>query len=1071
MEPAIISTIDRLNNMGLFNENTDLKKSTEIQVSDTPQKKLIEPNGSVEDRGKNITDRKTNRLDEPAVDSLEPDKKTQDCAESIPVDVGVLTGHQVQNKKRSFYTINDPVLDPFLLQQQLEEINNQINLLINCYGEFPVAKNARYKLVALYVNENVLQRMLYGALSDCEYAGLICSIGRLLPDSQYGKACREVLDLWKLPGNEKYYFEGGYEYIERIVSPSEEMKRTTKRVRGRNYFLIDKMFAMQSERLSSISGVRNHSSCDHDGSQVVETFTAGEPNNSENESAKHLSEAEQQSLRLTRVDQMVIVFFHLYQEFNDGVRPGAINVINVDILHNYYEQFMSETCLTSYDKGVVSFVFFQTLSHFYHRLCLECSGQGSCYLATKSRELRRVNMVEARRYKNILHAMVIASIEKDVIVFSDTTILYLAVSGFLLNYRDKVAEKSQLNRLSSVFAHSAKQDAEYAFAKYMCISVAEIMGDVETFERIAEDSSKYNTLALLTIIWNDLGFSRWPYSSTLNPEKSFEYLEFIQDEMADQESYEFKVMKDSMDMSYKMISGLQDKITLGFQLAEKIALYFYIYGEPLKASEILKFSKCNNKTYYLGLAMISRRKYELAIGFLEKGKNRDMRINALLGVLYEKLINRESEQHPKYAQWMQSAEINYQAVVKSRPEMNKNMARLLENRGDFLNALAKWKDYRTFLHGRSKVAGLRPVRFKIPLELQLVNEKITELEKKVAVNEIDQSGLPHSGGLTTVPSSGTAIAEPGSVSRVNIKQRVGKKRLSRNVVPETGQKNKSTEGKKEAVYYLPMPASRSDQSNEEVSGQGRHGISQEPERTETQWQVVTCKRMPVHAPPFANKWDIPPDFSVEEVKHHWELTRSLRNNLTNRLLNFDFDGGDFDGVFALIDQYLSDIQNPVARLHFIQNKEWLLRCKSFEKRVLYLQSNLSGKSPQKIKAELRLAVLNTVQQQVANIYRLGCSCEASPHWFADPSRLQTEQMARLKEKAHPEFGVQLGAQLSTAAHVMKDIYYEFSPHREDNYELCQTLYGRLPGYFQALAVGFFSVRDYFDPWHKSDVFA
>ena len=161
---------------------------------------------------------------------------------------------------------------------------------------------------------------------------------------------------------------------------------------------------------------------------------------------------------------------------------------------------------------------------------------------------------------------------------------------------------------------------------------------------------------------------------------------------------------------------------------------------------------------------------------------------------------------------------------------------------------------------------------------------------------------------------------------------------------------------------------------------------------------------------------------------------------------------------------LKDIGNPVVRLHFFQNKQWLIRCQCYESKVLYVKSKQAGKLIEQIKADLRLSVFNSVQLTVGNVLKIfDCKVEKSA-WFSNPALLKEELQPILGE-AHPEFRIQLGSQFSTAAHVMMDIYYDSL----DQFSIggCQkSLYPRTAQEYKSLTAEFYHVRDFIDPYHQ-----
>ena len=1015
--------------------------------------------------------------------------------------------------------------DPEILARQLDEIKQQIIDLTRVHGEIPHQELIRFKLAALYIQENFLIRMLYGMPSEQEAFSKLYSLGDLLPPSN-GNPLIKVLNLWWLPDNDKYFPE--IESLTKFYSVCEQMKAVDKELEksiesidkskiflkafeklkkavvssegnsdsSRSSSFSSELFPEESEykeaqvRIRSIlekasnepvmaghNRLQTHSSASgqtHSSASVdVEEHRyrdesgAVKSNSAKGQQLGQLAEVARSPFSLTKLDKIVIIFHHLYQEYCDDNYVEVVNIANVDFLDNYFNALLLETELVVHEKEIAYFAFLQALGHFYNKVTMEYSISSHGHSSGKNVAVKLALPGQVKTYNHILHKMTITSIERGICRVADYWVLNFLAAGFLVNYRWKATDKVQLAALGSALERCPKQESEIALAKCTRFAIAEVLEDVEVYRSVAENSAKYNTFALLTMLWNDLGFSRWPYSTTLNPEKALEYLEFIQVEINEHENQCAEIVRRAMDYAYELILLMRGSTRSAQLRSERVALYYYMQGNPSKASALLEFARHKSKTLYLGLCMASKGKYQLAIQFIEKDNVKDVCVKALLGILYEKLASSQGESSEQYTDLLNKAELNYRAVIGSRPEMNKYLAMLLEKRGDLSGSLKQWKVYRCFLHGQADKSNVRSVRFKIPMEIKLVGEKNLELENQL--EEIKSKKNAHSlsgdnkfyrkDAVGKIPGSGPARkskarkkSPPAFVRRQACQENCKEKKLP------------DVQGEKRLAIQMPdLESELSLNSESELEGQTDHH-QQSP--GENQWQLITGKPEPVRLT--VNQGvKIPVGFSIKEVERHWVYTRAFRNDLTNRLLLLDIGREDYDGVLSIIDQYVGKIENPVAQLHFIQNKEWLLRCKSFDNRALYAQCRCSGQSIQAVKAELRLSILQCVHEQVESVFQQAFQCLPSSLWFSNPGLLKKD-INCLIGLVHPEFCVQFGAQFSTAAHVMKDIYWEFTCQRRKD-QTCRSLYGYSLDDYSNWADKFYDFRNFIDPQHVSDI--
>ena len=1026
------------------------------------------PRAAKGDSGKNLGDREAFLVDQ-SIDSHV--RATDGPAATIPCQIEAQQIGECQypaNQAASGLAAGGDIPDSGLLAHRLDEIKSQIIQITDAYGNIPPEEMLRFKLAALYIQENFLTRMLYGMSSEEEAFSTVHSLGDLLPVGISGVPLIKLLDLWWLPCNEKYFSENIIKAKKNIEAHHELLRKLGASLQF-DLERFNKGFLPEGiDTSGSFSALKDSIEAKKSEFKKLLEFSepligfnlldeveknSGSKDDSLNQTNEAFGGAEKTPFELTKLDKIIIVFHHLYQEFNDGTMPGLINGINVDILNNYFHALTLETGLCDLEKGIARFACLQTVALSYKKFSTECVGANPGYSGLR----KKAPSQKLKGYNRALHKMTAECITNGFYHVADYWILTLLSLGAMLNYRGNSAEKKQLLLFLAAMEKSPKQEIEHVLAKYSCITVAQEIKDVQVFENIAENSANYHELALLTMLLNDIGFADWPYSKTLNPERALEYLEFIHNKMADKESDDFRVLKGVM-------SSIHESLILSCGTGshtpyEKLALYYCMSGEVNKVAPLLEFAVHKDKKTYLGLAMASTGRYDLAIQFLEKSKSIDLRIKAFLGVLYEKMAVKNSSQTENHDEWRSKAKSYYRQVIKSRPEINKNMARVLEDRGEMKDALEHWNMYRSFLINEAKEKEIRSVRFKLSSELRLVSEKISEL--KTQLQQIDDGAAGDQAVELTTP-----VVQISKTEKRGRRRKRGKEKIqTATAVFSVPEKAASAEQKKDIPCSVPvsLPAETASLKDSRTDRE----LDNEPGEADASWTMVTGRKPgPVNSNGNSHS-DIPAVFSRKEVEYHWEITRPLRNNLTNRLMRLDFDGGDFDGALAMIDQYLEKITNPVARLHFIQNREWLLRCKSFHMPTLYQQSSLTGQSIQELRVQYRQSILDKVCAQVETVFIQLFQRKPSTQWFSNPDMLK-EEVQLLRGRVHPEFFVQFGAQFSTAAHVMQDIYCEFSRHTRGD-ENCLSLYNHSSGFYSDLSEKFYAFRNFIDPSHDSDI--
>ena len=176
------------------------------------------------DSGKNLGDREAFLVDQ-SIDSHV--RATDGPAATIPCQIEAQQVEECQhlaNQAASGLAAGGDIPDSGLLAHRLDEIKSQIIQITDAYGNIPRERMLRFKLAALYIQENFLTRMLYGVSSKEEAFSKVFSLDYLLPVGNRGRACKEVLDLWWLPCNAKYLPEDFLMVMEKLNTHSKLLR-------------------------------------------------------------------------------------------------------------------------------------------------------------------------------------------------------------------------------------------------------------------------------------------------------------------------------------------------------------------------------------------------------------------------------------------------------------------------------------------------------------------------------------------------------------------------------------------------------------------------------------------------------------------------------------------------------------------------------------------------------------------------------------------------------------------------------------------------------------------------------
>ena len=785
-------------------------------------------------------------------------------------------------------------------------------------------------------------------------------------------------------------------------------------------------------------------------------FFPGLPTGIDREKFEHVLEALPQSdgdfdFIITEPEREVLKIYDLYK-FYSTCSTKDFNKINTTHLNNYFSYLKSNETLPTVEKHVVSFLFLQSLADF-HKI-REQATRMILFNKSKNTKPSRINGQKEKAYyeefaksSDLLHCIARKVVDTNMYRYCSLEAIINITNDYINTLRSSSRDEARFRELILSLCNAAKNEYEVISANISTDIFLRHQGDVDSYEKCISNTANLTLMRLISLTWNNLGFSDWPYYRKMNPDEAIDYLLFIKNNFINKDNFEgIEAYKSNYlkNMHELHNTGNKKRGRLLQETAEESALFFYFTKDTKAFHSALKHAKINIASFYIALSMIAINQFDAAIQSLEKNKqlSADLRIKALLGALYERKLSKESEISEECRrECLEKAIIHYSACAKKHPELKKNLGRVYEIKKDYQNAYEQWKGYQTFLETYTGSQKIRAIRFRNEFESRLVQEKVNELSKAkedASTRDVKSSSVSHA----------IYIEKPKNREQ----HKVQKKNIT---TPATVEGEQKTDQELETL--LVRPAADITLNTENDNKENDHaGLSNES------WELVNYKKTGVCT---YNKRN-PNQYNNDEIDKHWEEARSARNTLNNMMLAQNSEYNNYDNIESFIDEKIKKITNHTARLHFIQNREWILRNKSFDISFIYSEVARSKTNFAEVKQKWRSEALLMVENQVNEIIQHAFDYEMDRSWFLNPDLLKGDAFDQKLKNFHPEFRVQFGAQFSTAAHIMQDIYFDFCSI-SNGARICQSLYGHSYDHFNDLAGKFYAFRDYIDPWHKS----
>ncbi|MFK0573201.1 tetratricopeptide repeat protein [Endozoicomonas sp.] len=793
---------------------------------------------------------------------------------------------------------------------------------------------------------------------------------------------------------------------------------------------------------------------------------------------------------LSPLECRMLVAYQLYREDECGL----VDVKTFEIIELYNKQLKEDLAnhlINNNDFRMVSVFLIKNLSRYISNKNNQMTAYDVFGKGVSKRRGRQAPVTKANSLSDRPLDMLMSMIDNEQHCLVDFIGMGLVGGAFLQNYKKGNRNHHKiLNKIGDAMLASAKQDNDIHVANYNAICISEINEDSADFDNKIKDSSKYSLVALLILIANNLGLSKWPFE-TINPDQAVEYLSFLVGSKS-----ELDLIRPIMEGHYEASIFVGGRTQFSKVWAARSALYFFLVGEVSKGDELLKCCEIDKPNLYLALAMIAKNQYEAAIRILESDskcssiKLLDARIKALLAVLHEKLAD-STVQGDENAQRLENSITYLKKVVSSRPELQKNLARVLGKKGEDEQALKAWLKYKGFLEKSVQKGSMqRATAFTYATEIILVNEKIDFLQNRIESSS-DKPSVPTDelflDGNTKLKGTIQGSKKNGSQSSVATPLKTFENASELSILVEDTLSGTSARGfpvkysagfkktgcvdsdsesgsfplgqaESELVYSKEVPYLDND-------GADTDGDDQSP------WRVVNKKGRPHHE--YSTKVknsSIPHILSDEVVDEYMMKTSMIRFDLNDRFLNLGlgYREDDFHNLMIFIDQQIQSCENPVVQSHFIQNKEWLLRMKVFDNGMMIIESRNTGYPVIELKVKASLEILEITEKQIANLYGRLLGVKLPDGWFSEPDKLKTEHFIALINHAPLRFRVQLGAQFSMAAHVMEDFY---DWHNLEGYsaDLMDRLCGMRPKRFHEQSKKFYYFRNFVNPEHNSDI--
>ena len=989
-------------------------------------------------------------------------------AESVPASSGK------ENERRKLYGVYSTVP---LTRENLEDITRKIRIVEENVND----PNVKLKLASLKVQE-FITRMIINPYDDDIISGIhmrINSIMReLYPEQANSQGDQTILEgrclteLWPIDKSYAVSVKKGMTKKKRMevgnmedkghVLSKERIDRAEKIMEVPLRDISSKIDTLEAEnRVLSVPCYSDR--------WMIRTLKMLHPEIYDKAVQHNIVEILDDNMEPTRLDRRLFVLYCLPDTcIPDGIHTRSFKVGGIDVLFIYRDQIRHELDrgeISSFDAQQLAFVWLYCLSSFSQE-CLNC-----------------FRVAESRFEFSQFNSGFLASYGKKCLELIKWAVTngFLEIASFgmvqqLLQYVIKQGVKD-MHSVQGLALDLARYEIKVA-TRYHQVQQAhnefvymnELFSSENDFNRAMVVASQYTLLPLFIRVWHDLGvagrFHRWT-SESIKPGGAIEFL--VKLRRQPEKLQEIRLAVDSA--AEYIMGGCNQKTQHTIEFAPRIALYYYLTGREAEGEAILEYGNVQCQSFFQFLSLIAEEQFETAIEFMEKtlqesdkkrlrvnskGSLKDLqrikpRILSLIGLLHKKIAENKTYTEAEQRRHLELALGYLMGQVKIRGELYLSIAEIQEKLGMFQESWDSYDKLEKIFEKSSPASyencqlyGIRQAKERLADIIHNLPDaesgECKDFSRDITQEKFRKSKRTKRGKKR---SHGKPAAKPVKKLSFGAKE---------TVLPSTpmraGQISETDTRDKALAACVEVLAIKED----DVQGAGDKGI-------EPGVDVVDEGAM--------FRTEMIDGLTEEVVERKMRESRGERYELYRELLlSVDVD---YDELLIRHDHFYEETDNIVLRLLILQNKMWALRHKTFDTYTLDYEANQRSVSVARIKIDLRLEILNKLSMNIEKLRTLWTTEALPANWRSNPEiivRSADFQRFRENETIAWRFWVQFGAQFSTMAHVMQDIYLD-QLKEEEMLQYQAGFLGEKPGDFGELYPLFYQCRDRIDPEHRS----
>ncbi|WP_067586257.1 hypothetical protein [Endozoicomonas ascidiicola] len=726
--------------------------------------------------------------------------------------------------------------------------------------------------------------------------------------------------------------------------------------------------------------------------------------------------AKSTTYELTTFERALIVCNHLHQHDKSMPLNCSINPRCIDLFEAYRDKLKidyNSGKLKLYEFKILLITFANSTIGYFNNYLEGPIEIRSLFLGNPvPKQLTQEHENTRKTYLNHLNFF----IEHELPVLGDAALLKESLIGVML-ISSRLSSHVFRSLFKNFYQHidqKAKTAEQTNWLDAAFIHYLEVSENSDFLNQVVSDMSRYPFIATFSVIMLDLLTHQSVSGRIFSASRTLAELEQIGKSQKELDS-----MHDLLLQMYQRAqtktNNLGDKNTWG----KKIAIYFAIMNDKEKSSKISKWLGLKNdeRVFINAVALAAKQEYQAAIALLISLQRPTSKAKALLGALYEKSADDEPQQEVK-EQYLSKSIQYLTAAQKTLPTIALDLVRTYQK-------LNLSEECRRWLTTYKK-------------HCEMLSTKSQEQSRLL----LDSAHLHIESFEMSLKDKSTDIFTSATKKDEFSKKRVAKKQ------------NKKSRQIKSTTKIVKQTTEQKPQCSKEINAHPAF-------KTNIAIQPILISPNPSENllqefPP------IPDELTEAVINEEMNTTLHDRQMITQAYTNYS---ASFDELFTLIDRQLGRCKNIVVKSHFIQNKAWLLRDKALDVITLGRESRSSGISINNLRARSRNSAIGLLCEHIEEFSKHWHD-SLSQSWRYKPELLMNQKLAHLLIKAPLRFKIQLGAQFSTVAHVLDDIFYCYVSEGLTNKDV-QEIYGSTPEVLHERAQRFYQFRNQIDPSHQS----